>query len=68
MKFQERVSWFKAKRKCIAKGQKLLEIYNEQENKYISQLYPNLGNSRDRVAWIGGENHANNVSCFYQLY
>ena len=60
--FQERVSWFKAKRKCISKGENLLEIHSEDENRYIHKLFPKHGSTEDPKAWIGGENHADQVN------
>ena len=63
------MSWFKAKRKCIAEGQNLLEIHNERENQYIGQLFPNFGNAGYLGTWIGGENHADEVNfpCKYHV-
>jgi len=66
--YKERVSWYKAKRKCIAKGQNLLEINSERENRYISRLFPNFGNAVDRGTWIGGENHADHNQWVWSEY
>ena len=54
---QDRRSWYRAKRKCIGKGQRLLELQSDQEAAQIIHLYPRLSFETSGV-WIGGENHA----------
>ena len=54
---QDRRSWYRAKRKCIGKGRRLLELHSDQEAAQIIHLYPRL-NFETSGVWIGGENHA----------
>ena len=54
---QDRRSWYRAKRKCIGKGRRLLELHSDQEAAQIIHLYPRLSFETSGV-WIGGENHA----------
>ena len=60
--FQEPVNWYVAKRKCISKGQNILEIKNKEEYNSICRLFPTPENDWESTTWIGGENHADLVS------
>lgn len=60
--FQRNLSWFKAKRRCIKDGKKLLEIHNSQEAAEIEEKLPKLKLQNSDI-WIGGENHAY-VRCY----
>ena len=46
------MSWFRAKRVCIGRGEKLLELATVEEAAAVPS------SSRQGEAWIGGENHA----------
>ena len=48
---QDKLSWFRAKRVCISRGEKLLELATVEEAAAVPS-------SRQGEAWIGGENHA----------
>ena len=48
---QDQLSWFRAKRVCISRGEKLLELATVEEAAAVPS-------SRQGEAWIGGENHA----------
>ena len=48
---QDKLSWFRAKRVCIGRGEKLLELATVEEAAAVPS-------SRQGAAWIGGENHA----------
>ena len=51
IKCQDKLSWFRAKRVCISRGEKLLELASKEEAAVVPS-------SRQGAAWIGGENHA----------
>ena len=58
---QEKTSWFRAKRICIKYNQELLEIHDEKEDAAVEELLSRLDTPGE--VWLGGENHADQVSC-----